>query len=252
MTPLDREGLDNREMDDPFHALADMFNDYEHVVFQNATIKYVDGLPTTPFQAVSSLGTLANSCWELNPSDMSRPDRDGAWIRKNWKVIRATLTKIREDFKKSGQQDAENIYDEWFKFSGDYGDVYTYAIAVLDWSIMDQLGKALPDAVQRDTGESDNHGTKRPRSDSLGAINRRRQRAIRKEMMGSNVSSPSGSSDSNWGHESLDDLVDTLESHVEALQKKADADIKLKALTYLADHGSKRALEDIERIAFGV
>ena len=87
---------------------------------------------------------------------------------------------IRQNFRASGQQDAENIYDEWLKFAENYGDVAVYAIAIVPEGMLDQLGKALPDAVQRDTGVR--QPGPRTHSDTVGAMNRRRQRQRRAEL----------------------------------------------------------------------
>ena len=145
----DREALDTGEINKPFQMLAEMFNDYENVVFQNATIEYdEENKPRNPYEPRADMESIAKFCWEINPTDSSRPERDGGWLRKVWKEMRTGLTRIRESFKRSGNHDAENEYDEWLKFAHGTNDVYIYAIAVLDWATMDQLGKALPDTVQ--------------------------------------------------------------------------------------------------------
>jgi len=248
MTPADRETLDNHEVDDAYRNLADMFNNYEDVTFQNATIQYKDDAPISPYQARPEMESLAAYCWELNPSDPTRCDRDGAWIRKQWRELRTTLTKIRENFKKSGNQDAENIYDEWTKFSSHFGDVYTYAIAVINWCGMDHFGKALPDDLQIDTGKTDTHKPpKRKASDSIGAMNRARQRKRRKELTspGSSVSSGDGTPND------ISEMLEILEEHEEAQREQKASELQLSALTYLANKGDEEALAAIRKIAFG-
>ena len=96
-TPLTRQELDAPvDTVAPFSALAEMFNDYEAVVFQNATIRHSeDGKPLTPFQALSGMENIANRTWELNPCDASRPLRDGGWIRKKMLELRADITIFR-------------------------------------------------------------------------------------------------------------------------------------------------------------
>ena len=45
----------------PFSALAEMFNDYVAVVFQNATICHgEDGRPLTPFQTLNGMENIAD------------------------------------------------------------------------------------------------------------------------------------------------------------------------------------------------
>jgi hypothetical protein len=63
---------------------------------------------------------------------------------------------------RSGNQDAENIMDEWCMFlekRGGVEDVYFYAFTIFTYDDFNYLGKALPREVQMDTGaldESDN------------------------------------------------------------------------------------------------
>ena len=161
LSPASREVLDNKDMDAAFQQLAEMFNDYEKYQFQNVTREYQDGVPINPYKPRPNMGSITSFCYALNPSDGSRPPRDSTWIRKNFREIRGTLSKIREKFKRSGNQEAENVYDEWVKFSQTYGDVYTYAIAVLSSLSMDDMGKALADEHQLDTGGLDSETSRR-------------------------------------------------------------------------------------------
>lgn len=93
--------------------------------------------------------------WDLNPNASNRPLRDGAWIEKQWEVIKTLLTKVHVDFRRSGNQEAENIFSEWFKFSSKYPDHVTYAVTVMPTGALDQLGKALPELLQKDSGDLD-------------------------------------------------------------------------------------------------
>ena len=53
---------------------------------------------------------------EVDPSMIGRPLRDGPWIRAQWKDLTSMMTNILNKFNASGNQDASNIYDEWFNF----------------------------------------------------------------------------------------------------------------------------------------
>jgi hypothetical protein len=59
------------------------------------------------------------------------------------------------DFMQSGNQDAENLVDEWCTFLERHGgveDVYFYAFTIFTSDDFNFLGKALPYDVQMDTG----------------------------------------------------------------------------------------------------
>ena len=85
-TSLERQELDAPDgVVDPFAALAalaEMFNDYDGVKFQNATIRHGPDGPLIPHQHNEGMDTIVNRTWELNPNDSSRPTRDGGWILK--------------------------------------------------------------------------------------------------------------------------------------------------------------------------
>lgn len=126
---------------------------------------------------------IANLCHDLNPSMSGRPERNSDWIRSISKEMRSTISKINMKYRQSGNQDAENRYDEWVKYSNTNSmpTIYSYAICILDASTLDNLGKAVPTNNQKDTGSTSNIIsptvlTRREYSDSVGAINRRRQR----------------------------------------------------------------------------
>ena len=152
-------------------------------------------------------------------------------------MIRA---QIRQNFKKSGQQAAENVYDEWLKFADNYTDVCVYAIAIMQEGTMDQLGKALPDDLQRDTGarQAAAPPSARTYSDTIGAVNRRRQRQ-RRAIMEQNTP------DSTTTRPSPINVTSVLNN---ALQSQS----RLTALQFLASNGDARALAALNEIAFGV
>ena len=62
----------------------------------------------------------------------------------------------------SGNQDAENLTDEWCTFlemCGGVKDAYFYAFTIFTFSDFNYLGKALPQEVHLDTGALDEHET---------------------------------------------------------------------------------------------
>ena len=182
-TPLQRaqlESVDERRA--PWDRFADNFNDYELCAYQNATIEYVNDVAVNPYQARRGFESMAVFTHGINPTDDSRPLRDGAWCEKIWKEIRSATSRINENYRKSGQQDAENVNTEWIKFCENYSDVYKYVKAVLSEGHMDNMGRALPRAQQRDTGAL-RDPVERALSNTPGAINRRRQRQRRTEML---------------------------------------------------------------------
>jgi hypothetical protein len=63
---------------------------------------------------------------------------------------------------RSGNQDAENLTDEWCTFlecRGGVEDVYFYAFTIFNEDDFNYLGKALPKEVQMDTGALDESET---------------------------------------------------------------------------------------------
>jgi hypothetical protein len=103
------------------------------------------------------------------------------------------MTKAYEAYRKSGNQDAENKYKEFVKFAANYSVVYAYAFVLMPEGSLDQLGRALPESEQRDTGRLTSSGSGRRLSTTPGAENRRRQRQRRLEMTNGSESSSSSS-----------------------------------------------------------
>lgn len=155
---LDARKSDRPEDQDAWADLAEAFNDYEEYNYKNACVEYDEmtyavRLVNGTYVAVPGMENIAAKCWDLDPSDATRPARDGGCIRQLFKELRSKITMVRENYKKSGNQEAENIYDEWVNFSSPMGnDVVTYSRAVLGNELLDNLGKALPDQNQLDTG----------------------------------------------------------------------------------------------------
>ena len=197
-SPLEREVLDSPDdRKAPWNEIADNFNNYDLCIYQNATIQHQNGIPVNPYEPNAGMETLATYTYNINPQDESRPKRDGAWCEKMWKEIRGSASRINENYKQSGNQDAENEYTEWIKFCDNFSDVYKYFKAVVPDGTIDNLGRALPGDQQRDSGalgDTDANGKRqRGLSETPGARNRRRQRQRRAQMNGTPVSSTSTS-----------------------------------------------------------
>jgi len=105
---------------------------------------------------------VARRCYNINPSAKNRLTRDGAWIRAKWKELKSKLTVYHADFMRSGNQDAENLTDEWCAFLERHGgveDVYFYAFTIFNEDDFNYLGNTLPKEVQMDTGALDESET---------------------------------------------------------------------------------------------
>jgi hypothetical protein len=233
-TPLDRRQLDYSDgRQAPWDTFADNFNNYDQFIYQNATIQHVNGIPVNPYAAEPGFEGMAVFTHSINPQDDSRPYRDGAWCEKMWKEIRGIASRINENYRRSGNQEAENPNTEWLEFCANYSDVYKYARAVMNDGLLDNMGRALPGNQQRDTGalEPDaaataldanprpGRGYRRVLSNTPGAVNRKRQRDRSRAMAG--------------GGNSPDDIASGLTEVVELEMAKSR---KLRALTFLANY----------------
>lgn len=148
-----RSELDAEEPPNYFNQLAEAFNDYEGNRYVNAVT--VPGALTAQGTYVARPGMelIARYTHDLDPCAESRPIRDGAWIRIQLRTYRARVSVCWSNFKRSGQQDAENLYDEWCKFSTTFGDdIITYSYAIFSHEMLDHMGKRLADNMQVDTG----------------------------------------------------------------------------------------------------
>jgi hypothetical protein len=227
--PMTRVELDDDQVN-AWRDIADNFNNYAGHVFQNECIKYHDGVALNPYQARNGMERIANKCYDLNPNDSTRPLRDGEWVRLQMRAIKAMVTKVRAKFKLSGSQQAENLYDEWCKYAMYEKDVIAFYVKAFMTDVtMEQLGKALPDFVQRDTGGAGQMGAppSREYSTNMAAENRRRQR-LRKAAL--RAESNNNASVSNTGdHGTLTALL------AKSIQLKS----KFDSLTFLAGMNGK-------------
>lgn len=150
---MTRSELDADSPPNYYEQLADAFNNYAVNVYQNASI--VPGAVNAQGTYVARPGkeSIAQYTYDLNPTMYPRPIRDAGWVRTQLRTMRAKISVVWANFKKSGQQDAENLCDEWVKFSTSFGDdVTTYAFVVFSMEMMDHMGKRLTDAMAIDTG----------------------------------------------------------------------------------------------------
>ena len=98
---------------------------------------------------------------------------------------------VFQNYTISGNQDAENIYDEWARFAAPFNlDVVYYARALFTDQDMDLLGKALPKEAQRDIGVIDPNNT----YDRRAAEASERKRMRREQVVGGTPVTASSSS----------------------------------------------------------
>jgi hypothetical protein len=175
LSPLDREHLDTEEgRKSAYTTLAEAFNDYEEFEYQNQCIQYRLGQRVNPYAAVAMMETIASNCYELDPSLSTRPNRDAAWVTKVSKEVRTVLSRVWCNYRRSGNQDAENQFTEWVKFCDNISVCYQYAFVIMDGDSLDSMGRRLPEEQERDTGE-------RLLSDTPNARNKRRRRVERRQ-----------------------------------------------------------------------
>ncbi|KAJ1390738.1 hypothetical protein B484DRAFT_439691, partial [Ochromonadaceae sp. CCMP2298] len=166
---------------DPWSRLAEKFNDYNTYRYQNACILPNQLDPATgTYVPVPGMESIAEHCYMFNPNMPGRPNRDAGWLRVNYRELKGKITICFTNVNRSGNQENENIYDEWVKFSTSFSnDVVTYARCLFQDEEMDQLGRALPTDVQRDTGATDPEDTYEKRVASASARKRQRKEANR-------------------------------------------------------------------------
>lgn len=152
LSPLDRDDLDTTEgRKSAYEDLSLAFNDRSGRRCQNACVIYENGEQINPYQAVAGMESIAQTCFDLDLNDDKRPERDGTWVEKQSKEIWGVMSKAYQNYRRSGNQDAESIYSDWCGFVANVSDVYKYCF-IMPSGYLDQLGRALPDEVQRDTG----------------------------------------------------------------------------------------------------
>ena len=145
----------------PFDSLASLYNDPTNI-YANACIVPNRTDESGCYIPEAGMEMVARRCFDINPSPKNRPDRDGAWLRSKWKELKSKLSVYHADFMRSGNQDAENLVDEWcifLEWRGGVEDVYFYAFTIFTSDDFNYLGKALPKEAQMDTGAIDENET---------------------------------------------------------------------------------------------
>jgi len=157
--------LDDRDgqggMVRPFDSLASLFNDPANI-YDNACIVKNQSDESGCCIPEAGMQMVARWCFDVNPSATNQPVRDGSWVHSKWKELKSKLTIYHADFMLSGNQDAENLVDEWCTFlerCGGVEDVYFYTFTIFTSDDFNFLGKALPKDVQMDTGLIDESHT---------------------------------------------------------------------------------------------
>lgn len=150
-TVMDRSTLDDKQgRTDYWGVLADHFNNYEGNVYENVASLLEDGAQVANPAMISAWPTVKG----INPQQLLRPPRDGAWIKEQLGKIKPKFTKCTDNYHKSGNQDAEDQYLEFGNFcQGDEVSLYAFCLFSGElFPIVSQLGKLLPVAAQGDSG----------------------------------------------------------------------------------------------------
>ena len=150
---MNRPELDDKQSPpQQWNKLAAAFNDYEGVIYRNATIIYSsEGAELCSY---SGMGVAYDVCSSINPSSKNRPERDGEWVKKTLRAFKGDWSKVYERYRyQSGDQDAEDPYAEFAKFyAGDSMLMYAFVVFENDDGVVDLMGKVCPEDSISDTG----------------------------------------------------------------------------------------------------
>ncbi|KAJ1420205.1 hypothetical protein B484DRAFT_399971 [Ochromonadaceae sp. CCMP2298] len=153
---------------DPYGTLSVQFNDFDTFLPQNMLLAYRNGRQVVPYRpAYVEVTYLASFCNELNRTNLARLQilRDGPWIKKTWKSLKAKLSSIFEDFLRSSTNFGNSNEDEvkwlsphecerWIRKCNIkhrlYPDVSAYAYGVMDKADCHSLGKTQEKGTSRD------------------------------------------------------------------------------------------------------
>lgn len=104
------------------------FNDYDGCEYVNAceTVDEDGNAVSKP-----NLDTVFTYCQGWKPTHVSHPERDAGWFRKQLSALRKLCAVALDSYHRSGQQDAENEYDEFEHFANGDGRLM-YAFLVWD------------------------------------------------------------------------------------------------------------------------
>ena len=133
--------------------LVQAFNNYKDNAYKNACVCEGKASAAGTKIAVEGMEQIFDDCHDIDPTSLNRPERDAKWVRISYREIKSLITLCSERYRRSGNQEAENEYDEWIKFSRRSGhDIVTYARALFSDLELQQIGRAIRDDVSRDTG----------------------------------------------------------------------------------------------------
>jgi hypothetical protein len=145
----------------PFDPLASLFHDPTNN-YKNACNIPDRTDESGCYVPAPDMEMVPRRCFDINPALKNHLDRDGAWVCFKWKELKFKLSVYHADFMHSGNQDAENLTDEWCTFlewRGGVKDVYFYAFTIFTSDDFNYLGKALPKEVQVEICALDEHET---------------------------------------------------------------------------------------------
>jgi hypothetical protein len=117
----------------PFDSLASLSNDPTNN-YKNACIIPDKTGKSGYYVPEPGMEMVARRCFDINPASKNHPDRDGAWVHSKWKELKSKLSVYHADFMHSGNQDAENLTDEWCTFlerRGGVEDASFYSFTIL-------------------------------------------------------------------------------------------------------------------------
>ena len=119
--PLTRLQLDDREnRDSAVRTIVDNYNDFIVYTYINATSDYEWDVATRTNKCTgrANLGMeiAFELCHAINPQDSTKPIRSVEWFQNTFKQFRTDYTRCHENYHKSGNHDAEDIYFEFYKF----------------------------------------------------------------------------------------------------------------------------------------
>jgi hypothetical protein len=157
------------------------------------------------------------------------------------------------NYYRSGNQDAENKYDEWVKFSLTFtGDVITYAISIFTEADLNTIGRALPQEAAKDTGTIDPNFAETRASNAAA---RKRQRAEQRQRI-REAANPAGDNENSSGNTGGSPLTTDSVSHGNSsslnlsnivhrsMEAYNNSQIKLTALNLILTHGAPNQKAD--------
>lgn len=159
------------------------------------------------------------------------------------KELRGRMSIVYQNWCKSGNQDSESPWpDQWCQFATTFNnDPLTYSCLVITKEQLDQMGRALPQIHQMDTG-------------ILGESSRAAPRGTKRQMEDTDEIQPtarrsngSSSSASPAGPQFVRALQQGVQAQAEHAERAHAMDKKMKAIEMLLAHGSEEDKENCRR-----